>query len=141
MHRGADSAGCRVAGLCFQKLPHMNLHPIPFELCYICLSITLLLYNEQDPPISFLLFLTLLGSGPRGVDDLCYVFSSSSSSVHPPARHSTIFCHIMLNSAKFCQFLPKSAKFCLFLPKLAIPPSFQEEDKEEEKIPHMCESI
>ena len=71
MHRGADSAGCRVAGLCFQKLPHMNLHPIPFELCYICLSITLLLYNEQDPPISFLLFLTLLGSGPKGVDDLC----------------------------------------------------------------------
>ena len=36
-------------------------------------------------------------------------------------------------SAKFCKILPISAKF-------GHPPSYQEE-KEEEKIPHMCESI
>ena len=95
-----------------------------------------------------------------------FSFSSFSSfSVHPPPAKfyhirpylakilpnsskfcqilpiSTKFCQVLPNSARFCQILPNSAKFCQILPisaKLGHPPSFQEE---EEKIPHMCESI
>ena len=109
----------------------------------------------------------LLGSGPEGADDLCFHtyggFSPPSPppppSPSPPRRqilpYSAIFCQIWPNlakffkimpiSAKFCQILPDSANFCQFCQILLIsakfghPPSFQEE--EEEKIPHMCESI
>ena len=56
--READSASCRVAELFPQKLPHMNLHPMPCKLCYVWFSNLLLLWNGQDTSISFVPFIS-----------------------------------------------------------------------------------